>query len=222
MLCKGWTRFVVLLATAGTAAVGANFSFTGTFSQDDQLEIFKFTSTGGVAVLQTWGYAGGTNAGGQSISAGGFDPILSLFGPGATLVASTPLIAQNNDGAGVATDPATGFAFDSFLTASLSAGQTYFLVLSQFDNFANGPTFGGGFSEQGNGNFTPGAFGCGGTSFCDNGADQRNGNWSVDITGNVTAASDTTGAPEPRYTLFLGAAFLFGWCLKMRRFRQQS
>ena len=52
MLRMCWTRLTVLLAVSGGAVFGANFSFTGTFSQDDQLEIFKFTSTGGGATFR--------------------------------------------------------------------------------------------------------------------------------------------------------------------------
>ena len=121
----------------GVATAG-NFSFTGIFTQDDQLELFQFTAPSASLVVRTWGYAGGTNANGQLIAAGGFDPILSVFDATGGLVSSSLLVGTNNDGAGVATDPTTGNAFDSLLALnSLSAGGTYVLVLSQNDNAPN-------------------------------------------------------------------------------------
>src|ERR1700739_1416457 len=162
----------------GVATAG-NFSFTGIFTQDDQLELFQFTAPSASLVVRTWGYAGGTNANGQVIAPGGFDPILSVFDATGGLLSSSALVDTNNDGAGVATDPTTGAAFDSLLAlSSLSPGGTYVLVLSQNDNAPNNSTYGDGFSQSGMGNFTAGEFGCGGTApFCDNTPAQRNGSW---------------------------------------------
>jgi hypothetical protein len=147
------------------------------------------------------------NAAGQMILPGGFDPILSVFDATGGLVTSSLLVASNNDGAGVDTDPATGNAFDSLLVLNaLNPGGIYVLILSQNDNSANGPTYGDGFGRTGQGNFTAGAFGCPGTDpFCDASPAQRNGQWAVDILG-VETASDITNAgavPEPGTTLLL-------------------
>jgi hypothetical protein len=208
--------FVFLLCSV--AASATDFSFTGTFSQDDQLEIFQFTAPSSSVLLRTWSYAGGTNAAGTLIAPGGFDPVLSLFDATAGLVASSPLEATNDDGAGVAVDPATGNAFDSLLQINtLLVGNTYVLVLSQSGNFAFGPTFGDGFSQQGTGNFTPGMFGCGGTSFCDVSAAQRTGAWAVDIAG-VGAASDLT-VPEPGSMTLLTTAIA---CLLLLRRKKRT
>src|SRR5215467_15619437 len=68
--------FCLCLSTGISSA--NNFSFVGVFSQDDQLEFFMFTAPSANVTVRTWGYAGGTNADGQLISAGGFDPILSV------------------------------------------------------------------------------------------------------------------------------------------------
>jgi hypothetical protein len=208
----GPCSFAALLCLAGSLALGAaGFSFTGTFAQDDQLELFQFTAPSASVTLRTWSYASGTNAAGNFIAAGGFDPVLSLFNATGGLTGSSPLIASNDDGIGVAVDPVTGNGFDSLLSlTSLLAGDTYVLVLSQYDNLAFGPTYGDGFSQVGNGNFTAGEFGCGGTApFCDSTPAQRNGNWAVDIVG-VGAASDITNssAPEPGSFLLLAAGVL--------------
>jgi hypothetical protein len=59
----------------------SSFSFTGTFVHDTDLQYFTFTllnPTPEVA-LRTWSYSGGTNAAGQTISSGGFEPYLNLY-----------------------------------------------------------------------------------------------------------------------------------------------
>jgi len=200
------SRVILLVLACCLSATAGNFSFTGTFQQDDQLEVFLFTAPSVSVVVRTWSYAGGTNANSQLIASGGFDPILSVFDATGGLIGTSLLVDSNNDGAGVATDPSTGNAFDSLLLLSaLNPGGTYALVLSQNDNSANGPTYGDGFNRAGQGNFTPSisAFPCGftGVSFCDVSGSQRTGNWAVDITG-VGSALDTT-APEPGSIGFL-------------------
>jgi len=197
----------VCLLAAGTVSA-ANFSFTGIFGQDDQLEVFLFSNPSGTVTLRTWSYAGGTNAAGQVIPSGGFDPVLSLFDATGGLNALSPLIDFNNDGPGVANDPVTGDAFDSLITISgLNPLGTYALVLSESDNTPVNSTFGDGFTRDGQGNFTsPFCLGSG-SAFCDivSGA-QRNGNWAVDILG-VRTATDTNAptVPEPGSMLLLGA-----------------
>jgi hypothetical protein len=192
--------------TVGVAAAG-NFSFTGAFSQDDQLRVFLFTAPSASTTLRTWSYAGGTNSNGQNILAGGFDPILSVFDATGGLLPSSLLVTDNNDGSGVAADGTTGNAFDSLLLLTgLNPGGTYALVLSQNDNFANGPTYGNGFGRDGQGNFTADLNGCGGNApFCESPfVPNRTGNWAVDIDGVQSAADITNGAaPEPATILLL-------------------
>lgn len=204
--------FCAGLGLASGTASAAAFSFQGTFATDDQKEIFSFVAGPGGAVLRTWGYAGGTNANGDNVSSGGFDPILSLFGPGLLLQASTPLLASVNDGASVAIDPSTGAGFDSFIDTAgtpaiaLIPGETYFVVLTESDNSPLGVpsgTFGDGFSEEGQGNFTGALYGCGSGQFCDLNSNQRDGHWAVDITG-VDSVQNLTATPEP------GSFWLFG------------
>jgi hypothetical protein len=211
----------LLGAVSGTASAAA-LSFTGTFAGDDQLGIFSFVAGPGSAILRTWGYAGGTNANGMVISSGGFDPVLSLFGPGPSLLPSTDLLNFNNDGGpSVPADPASFEHFDSLINSSavpivLNPGATYFLVLSVSDNVPLTNKYGGGFSEQGNGNFTGPLYGCGSAPFCDIDVDQRNGNWAVDITGVESAvdlSSSSPTVPEPSTFWMLGCAAALGLAL---------
>jgi hypothetical protein len=206
-------------------ATASNFSFTGTFTADDQLELFMFTAPTATTLVQTWGYAGGTNAASMSIPEGGFDPVLSVFDATGGLTSSSPLVAVNDTGGPdcnynpapcVEEDSVTGNAWDALITLStLTPGDTYVLVLTEADNEPSGATFGDGFTEEGNGNFTASEFGCGGTQFCDATPDQRTGNWAVDILG-VGTASDITPVPEPGSILLL-AGGLAGMALLRRR-----
>src|SRR5689334_4991791 len=72
-----------VLASLGlfsSVSLGASFSFTGLFTQDDQVQFFSFVlNAPGTVTLETWSYGGGTNSGGQAIPSGGFDPVLSVF-----------------------------------------------------------------------------------------------------------------------------------------------
>ena len=69
-------------------AKSANFSFRGTFNQDDNVQLIAFTLTSpGTVTIRSFGYEGGTNAAGAVIPAGGFDTTLALFNSLGTLVA---------------------------------------------------------------------------------------------------------------------------------------
>ena len=188
---------------SGVATAG-NFSFTGTFIQDDQLEVFLFTAPSSTSVtLETWSYAGGTNAAGATILPGGFDTVLTVFDCGIVCDLNSSTFVDNAYGNGTASDPVTGFTGDSQLTLTdLDSSHTYVLVLSEFDNTHNDSTFGAGFAYSGQGNFTTDASHCGGTTpFCETLGVYRTGQWAVDIL-DVGGATDTT-APEPGSLLLL-------------------
>src|SRR5260370_27898570 len=144
-LCRFGIVILAFCLSVGVATADS-FSLTGIFTQDDQLELFQFPAPSASLIVRTWGYAGGTNANGQVILPGGFDPFLSVFDATGGLLSSSPLRGTNNDGVGVATDVTTGYAFDSLLALNtLSPGGTYVLVLSQNDNLPFGTTYGDGF-----------------------------------------------------------------------------
>jgi hypothetical protein len=196
----------------GVASAG-NFAFNGVFTQDDQHEVFTFTAPSATVTLRSYGYGGGTNVLGGLILPGGFDPQLSLFDSTGGLGPLSPLVDANGNGTcgttgilfqtSLANDPATTNCFDSFLLlTTLSPTHQYTLVLTQEDNVAIGATYGDGFTEDGNAGFTA-AFGCGGTSFCDQSPAQRTGAWEVDITGVRTAVDEGAVAPEPGTVILL-------------------
>ncbi len=163
-----------VLAMASVSAQAANVSFIGNLAGDNAVQLFTFTLASDSSVLlRTWSYAGGTNAAGGLIGAGGFDTVLALF---SGLGDAAVLIGGNDDGLGVAADPMSGLALDSLLDLSPLLAGTYTLALTQVANFANGPTLGDGFLGFG----TPGFGG-------------RTSAWAVDILGVDSAAV----VPEP-------------------------
>ena len=201
---------IAVLALCAAQAFGASFSFTGAFSTDDQLQQFNFTlSSTSTVTLRTWSYAGGTNQAGMVIPRGGFDPWLSLFNSAGNLLQSV----DNGTCMQVGTDSVTGACFDSFISQSLLAGM-YTLVLSQSDNGPAGTTLADGFLHTGDPTFTVG-FGCSNGQFCDANADNRTGNWAVDI-DNVTSVG---GVPEPGTVVLLASGLAAIMVLRRRRVR---
>jgi hypothetical protein len=174
---------------AGSLHAGA-FSFTGTFSSDDQVQEFIFIiASPGTVTFQSYGYGGGTNAASAVIPAGGFDSLFSWFAPDGSL------IGVNDDGCGAAGSN-HGNCLDAFASPFLGAAGAYTLALTQSGNGSLGSGFPGdlalGFQQQGQGNYTASG-GC--PQFCDTFGNQNNGNWAVDISG-VSSATALTSVPE--------------------------
>lgn len=202
------TMFVVACCTfvASSAPVmsqGLDFSFNGSFTADDDVQLFEFSiDTQASVTLRSVGYAGGLNAAEESVSAGGFDPILTLFD------ADLNVIDVNDDGLppNVGIDPVSGISYDPFLESDLAAGN-YTVALTQFDNFHDGLTddLSLGFGRDGEPNFTfTDGFGTA-AFFNDFGGNARTGNWAFDIL-NVSQAS-AVAVPEPSCSLLLMTAF---------------
>ena len=166
-------------------------SYLGNFASDDDKRIFYFTlAQPGPVTLRTWSYAGGVNAAGTAIAAGGFDPTLSLFD------SQGNFIVHNRDGGcpAVPRDPASSFCWDAFLNLTLPAG-SYAVVLTQSENLPNGPTFADAFVYSGEGNFTtpPNAAPPG---FLDLYSSKRTSAFAFDIAGAASVATTITSSPQ--------------------------
>jgi hypothetical protein len=206
---------LVLLLLVSPFVQASDFSFTGTFAYDTDLQFFTFTlanPTAGVA-LRTVSYGGGTNSAGETIPSGGFEPYLNLY-----MFDGTQMNPGQSGGCagGLAPDPTTKVCGDVYYPTTLSfpggvwlAG-TYTVVLSTFANPGVGNLSDGFFASavlglNGPSNFTcqvgsPGYQGNPPTigvdqPFCDEflPGTERTGNWALDIL-NVDSATE---APEP-------------------------
>lgn len=176
-------RYPVILSYAIVAllspAFGADFSFIGAFAQDDERRQFSFTlNQPGTVLLRTWSYAGGVNAAGAQIEAGGFDPSLSLFD------STGLLLASNRDGGcdKVAADRVTALCWDALVSSPLPSG-TYQLVLTESENTAQGPYLTDPFVYDGAGNFTAAPGVAAPAGFWDFSPNRRNNSYALDIRG---------------------------------------
>lgn len=119
------------LAMVSSAEAAVSYSYTGTLPANDpnSFALFSFTVLPGEqdAKLVTYGYAGGTNAEGVAIEAGGFDPIISLFD------SSFATVAFSDDGS-LVVDPVSGESFDGLIELTLNPG-TYYVAVTSFANF---------------------------------------------------------------------------------------
>jgi hypothetical protein len=207
----------LLGATVSANAITANFSFTGSFVNDNDVQLFNFTvgAASPDVILRTWSYAGGVNAAGETIAEGGFDPILAVFNGAGTF------INQNDDGgAHVAADSITGAHFDTYLDLGALAVGSYTVSVMQYNNFANGPALANGFAKDGAANiaFTHTLFGHPGGLFWDATDHERTANWAFDILGVQQATQN--GVPDGGSTVALLGLALSG--LAMLRSRLQK
>jgi hypothetical protein len=185
----------------------STLSYTGTLGSPQSTFEVTFTLTASDTVtFKTWGFGGGTNAAGQAISAGGFDPLIALFnGPSATATiyldgSGNPVVdadnLRNTPWSYVGNCPAAGTdaiganhdCGDDLLQVALPAG-TYTLLLTDA-NYQPGAIYNGGALSQPFIDFTGG-----GTQFqtCDplaNVCINPNGHYAVDI---ISTKADLRG-----------------------------
>jgi hypothetical protein len=191
-----------------------SFPFTGTFTTDDQVQLFNFTlATTEEVTFQTWGYGGGTNAASDVIAPGGFESLLSWFGPDGSSIGDS---SAYGCGAG---NVYQFDCLDAYADPTLGPG-TYTLALTVWENSSLGDGNPGdlalGFQYAGQPNFTA-AGSC--TQFCDGDENQDNGNWSVDIVG-ADSASMLSSTPEPVTMLLAGCGLALIGLAKYRANRE--
>jgi hypothetical protein len=190
--------FIAISFISGSASA-ANFSFIGNLSNDDAVQEFNFEveRTAREVTLRTWSYAGGTDAQGQVIANGGFDPVVSLFN------SSTGASISYNDDSGLVADPVSGAAYDSFVAANLSAG-SYTATVTQFQSFPVGPLLSNGFGGSLTENFG-----------------SRTSQWALDVSNVENATIGTTyisAVPEPEsVSMLLAGLGVLRFMAKRRR-----
>jgi hypothetical protein len=222
-----------------TTPTGA-ISCTGTLGtpEDTFLETFTLASSSAITV-QTYGFGGGTNAAGSTISSGGFDSLVALFSgtaTSATILESggNPIASADNltlysagcPPAGLITvGSVAGVCGDNTLPASLPAG-TYTLLLTDANfiplavdpNVLLGPydltdiTSNNYGSSTGNGAYTDFTGGVFQTCVTLTDCNTDTGNFAVDIIGLPNGGVSPSPVPEP-FTLTLlssGLAVLVG------------
>ncbi len=195
------------LAIISFNASAASFSFTGEFSADDDVQLFDFTIGGPSTIaLRSYGYGGGTQADGTLVSAGGFDPILALFNNAGLLIA----INDDDTSGTVTADPNTTFAWDTYLTTDLLAGD-YIVAVMQYDNRPGTNTIGvtrlsDGFKYTDDPFFTAALGGCSNGQFCDTGGNNRTNKWAFDVL-NVGSATQVV-VPVPAAIWLFGSGLL--------------
>jgi hypothetical protein len=200
--------------SASASAFTTALSYTGTLATPETDEAFTFTLTSSsVVTFQTWGFGGGTNAAGNAIAPGGFDPLISLFagsGPNINIMTdgvSDPLADADNllnppwsyvgncPPGGTVNIGGNSDCGDDYMQTGLSAG-TYTLVLTDA-NYIPFAVYDNGNLSEGFSDLTNGIF-----QTCDPGNNTcitPNGNYAVDIVSSGLAT------PEPVTLPLLGA-----------------
>jgi PEP-CTERM motif len=201
-------------ASVAASATPTNFSFAGTFGDDDDVVQINFTANAPSSVtFRSFGYAGGPQASGNVVVAGGFDPILSLFANGNFLELNDDASAVSCPSVSVPSDPVLGGnIFDSCFVRMLQAG-SYTVALTQAGNFPVGSTLADGFSRRNEPNFTVQFCPLNQFQFCDVTGNSRTGNWAFDILGVEQATPNNV--PEPSALALVGLA-LAGLGLRAR------
>jgi hypothetical protein len=218
---------VIALAAAAAAVPGSaqTISETGLLlNPEDSVLINLMLVADGSVTLQTYGFGGGTNAMGDVIPSGGFDPFVGLFsgtGPGAAFIDGTSDILTNYSPgcppAGTITiGSIPGQCGDVNLQFSGLAAGVYTVLMSDAAYLPSAAFEDSGVLGDGFVDLTGGVF-----QTCDdaNDCNTDTANWALDITtsGESTAPSPV---PEPSSAQLagLGVTLVAAWdCCARKR-----
>jgi hypothetical protein len=197
-------KAALCFAATASLAVAGNFSFTGAFTGENDIQLFTFTTAAGGTTVKTLSYGGGVNAAGATILAGGFDPLITIFDSIGNEVGSFDNSGNGGGGCLGGITAGTNGCLDSYFNTAIGAG-TYTVALTQFSNVYSSPGI----------TFTPGNL-CS-ASFCDafDNTTALTGNWAVDIVAADSAAI-AGNTPEPA-TLLMAGLGLAGICYRSRK-----
>jgi hypothetical protein len=211
-----WAAAVV----SGVAQAGP-VSYAGHFDLDNDKWVLPFTlSVGGTISWQTFSYSGGVNAAGNSISAGGFAPVVSLFD------ATGNFLFADAGASHTCVPGGASFCWDSAFTAPAMAAGDYTLVLTQDINVFTGGTSGllsdpSAFFYDGTGNenytasYSPDPSATAATFLQYGDGTQRSNAWALDLSTPEPTAGDPV--PEPAsLSLVLAALGLAGAASRRR------
>ena len=200
-----------LLASAECKA--GQFSFAGSFTNDNDIQFFTFSLfSPNTVTLQTWGYGGGVNAAGQTVSPGGFESILQVYDLASGIAQGAPVYPGPDPTCGPRNvDPnllPVTACQDAYAQMALPAGD-FLLALTQNANAPLGDLGDGFFyttviPDPAFNNHFVGTFGF-----------QRDAHWAVDLLF-VDAAAPVGTAPEPASAALIGGALLLAAIGKRR------
>jgi hypothetical protein len=146
-----------------TSATAATLTYSGTLANPNSVNSFFFTSDGSSSTtFRSYSYTGGTSTNGTTFGGGGFNPMLTIFGPIGTMTDQYLFEIDR-------LPPLT--PGDISRVTTLARGD-YRAVISVAPNFAQGSSFSDGFTN------TNTSFGNGRSSF-----------YAFDISGNSVTAT---------------------------------
>jgi hypothetical protein len=215
---------LVLVRPAG--AYASTLSYTGQLaSPEDIFQLALNLGANETVTFQTYGFGGGANAAGNTISAGGFDPLVAVFsgtGGTASLVQATSDTLSNYGSfegcppAGTVTvGSSAGNCGDIDMQLPLSAG-VYTVLLSDADYFPNA-VFDNGTLGEGFFDLTGGAFQ---TCVDANDCNDDSANWALDITTPSPTGPESSPVPEPATLILTGVSAFALVAARKRRIRQ--
>jgi len=217
---SGCLAVVVGLIASCSIARSSTINFSGNFLFDDDVQFFTYQSPlAGTVTVNTDGFW-----------QGGFAPILALYDSSGNFLFADDGTADTFCG-GVDI-LGTGYCYDASMSWDSLAGTTYYVALSQYDNFPVEPSTlpvnqpvntwnsAATFTQFGNHFFTaeaPFGPGCGQSGFCLNDGFARGTNWSVTFTGPEGLAASAVPETSTVFLMIGGLVIICGRLLQMRK-----